>query len=387
MTKPISLSVFFPVYNEEENLPTTVEQTLHVLEESPYVDEFEIILVNDGSSDGSAALAEKIAKGASTVRVVHHPQNMGYGQALKTGIAAARMDYVFFTDADLQFDIVELNALLAHVDQYPVVVGYRSPRRDPFMRLLNAWGWNLLNRLLFGLHVRDIDCAFKVFRRELVQKLALESQGAMISAEILIRLTRSGIRVKEIPVSHLPRLYGSATGAKLSVIVRAFKEMLRLYTGALGLASVHREMGRFMAVGVVNTLLDVSLYYILTRYTFLFGAHLIAAKFFSFLAGTISSLYLNRSWTFGIRSQLTAAEVFRFYATVSLAIFIDVYMMLLLVGAGMYDLLALGLTTGFVVVINFTLSKLWVFKQKTDAERYPLGLARSGADTGNGEES
>jgi len=372
MTKPISLSVFFPVYNEEENLSATVEQTLHVLEESPYVDEFEIILVDDGSTDGSAALAEKIAKGAHAVRVIHHPQNMGYGQALKTGIAAARMDYVFFTDADLQFDIVELNALLAHVDQYPVVIGYRSPRRDPFMRLMNAWGWNLLNRLLFGLHVRDIDCAFKVFRRPLVQELALESEGAMISAEILIRLTRSGIPVKEIPVSHLPRLYGSPTGAKLSVIARAFKEMLRLYTGTLGLASTHKEMVRFMAVGVVNTLLDVSLYYILTRYTFLFGAHLIAAKFFSFLAGTISSLYLNRSWTFGIRSQLTAAEVVRFYTTVSLAIFIDVYMMLLLVGAGMYDLLALGLTTGFVFIVNFTLSKLWVFKQKADA----LDLAR-----------
>lgn len=367
MTKPISLSVFFPVYNEEENLSATVERTLHVLEESPYVGEFEIILVDDGSTDGSAALAEKIAKGALAVRVIHHPQNMGYGQALKSGIAAARMDYVFFTDADLQFDIVELNALLAHVDQYPVVIGYRSPRRDPFMRLMNAWGWNLLNRLLFGLHIRDIDCAFKVFRRPLVQELALESEGAMISAEILIRLTRSGTPVKEIPVSHLPRLYGSPTGAKLSVIARAFKEMLRLYTGTLGLASTHKEMVRFMAVGVVNTLLDISLYYILTRYTFLFGAHLIAAKFFSFLAGTISSLYLNRSWTFGIRSQLTAAEVVRFYTTVSLAIFIDVYMMLLLVGAGMYDLLALGLTTGFVFIVNFTLSKLWVFKQKTDS--------------------
>lgn len=363
MTKPISLSVFFPVYNEEENLPTTVEETLQTLEESPYVDEFEIILVNDGSSDGSAALAEKIAAGTRGVRVVHHPHNMGYGQALKSGIAAARMDYVFFTDADLQFDIVELNALLAHVERYPVVIGYRSPRRDPFMRLVNAWGWNILNRILFGLEVRDIDCAFKVFRRPLVQEIALESKGAMISAEILIRLTRSGVPVKEIPVSHLPRLYGSPTGAKLSVIVRAFREMFRLYMGALGLASVHKEMLRFMAVGVVNTLIDVSLYYILTRYTFLFGAHLIAAKFFSFLAGTISSLYLNRSWTFGLRTPLSATEVFRFYATVSLAIFIDVYVMLLLVGAGMYDLLALAITTGLVVVINFTLSKLWVFKQ------------------------
>jgi glycosyltransferase involved in cell wall biosynthesis len=374
MTKPISLSVFFPVYNEEENLPVTVAETIRTLEESPFVDTFEIILVNDGSKDGSRVIAERLAQKDGRVRVVHHPHNMGYGQALVTGIQAARMDYVFFTDADLQFDIVEVNALLAHVDRYPVVIGYRSPRRDPFMRLANAWGWNLLNRILFGLHIRDIDCAFKIFKRELVQELPLESKGAMISAEILIRLTRAGVSVKELPVSHLPRKYGSATGAKLSVILRAFREMLRLYTGELGLASVHQEMLKFMAVGVVNTLIDVVLYFALTRFTFLFSVHLIAAKFFSFLGGTISSLYLNRSWTFGIKDDLTAAEVIRFYSMVSVSIFIDVYVMALFVKAGMYDLLALVLTTGFVFVTNFALSKLWVFKPKAATDGYPVRL-------------
>jgi glycosyltransferase involved in cell wall biosynthesis len=381
MTKPISLSVFFPVYNEEENLPMTVAATVRTLEQSPFVGDFEIILVNDGSKDGSAAIAEKLAQQDGRVRVVHHPQNMGYGQALKSGIEAAHMDYVFFTDADLQFDIVEVNALLAHLDRYEVVIGYRSPRRDPVMRLLNAWGWNLLNRIFFGLHIRDIDCAFKIFRRDLVQELALESKGAMISAEILIRLTRTGVRVKEVPVSHLPRLYGSATGAKLSVILRAFREMLRLYMGELGHASVHQEMLKFMAVGVVNTLIDVGLYFVLTRFTFLFSVHLIAAKFFSFLGGTISSLYLNRSWTFGIKDDLTAGEIGRFYSMVSVSIFVDVYVMSLLIGAGMYDLLALVLTTGFVFVTNFTLSKLWVFKPKAaEPDRYPVRLI--GLDAG-----
>jgi putative flippase GtrA len=196
----------------------------------------------------------------------------------------------------------------------------------------------------------------------LVQELALESKGAMISAEILIRLTRSGIPVKEVPVSHLPRIHGSATGAKPSVILRAFKEMLRLYRGELGLASAHQEMLKFMLVGVVNTLIDVGLYFAFTRYTFLFSVHLIAAKFFSFLAGTISSLYLNRSWTFGIKDSITAREIVRFYSMVSISIVLDVVLMSLLVGAGMYDLLALVLTTGFVFVANFALSKLWVFK-------------------------
>lgn len=367
--------MFFPVYNEKENLPTTVSQTLGTLRESPFVDDFEIILVNDGSTDGSKELADSIAHAEPQVRVIHHPQNMGYGQALKTGIAAARMDYVFFTDADLQFDIVELNALLAHTEAYPIVIGYRAPRRDPAMRLLNAWAWNMLNRVLFGLHIRDIDCAFKIFRRELVQNLALESQGAMISAEILIRLTRQGIQVKQIPVSHLPRVYGSATGAKLSVITRAFSEMMQLYRSELGLASVHQELLKFMAVGVLNTFIDLSLYYVLTRYTFLFSVHIVAAKFFSFLAGTISSLYLNRSWTFGLTSQITAQELFRFYSVVSLSIFIDVYLMALLVNIGMYDLAALAITTAGVFGVNFALSKLWVFRKKTlDTGAYTVAL-------------
>lgn len=378
MMRPISLSVFFPVYNEERNLPAAVAATLQTLKGSPYIRTFEIIVVNDGSTDGSARIADSLAQQEPAVRVVHHPQNMGYGQALKTGIAAARLDYIFFTDADLQFDIVELNALLAHVGSYPVVIGYRSPRRDPAMRLLNAWGWNLLNRLFFRLRVRDIDCAFKLFKRSLVQDLPLESQGAMISAEILIRLTRMRVPIKEVPVSHLPRLHGSPTGAKLSVIIRAFREMIRLYFSDLGLGSVHKQMLKFMAVGVVNTLLDISLYILLTRFTFFFSTHLIAAKFFSFLAGTVSSLYLNRRWTYNVRGQMTVGEVTRFYSMVTLSIFLNVYVMAIFIGMGMYDLLALALTTAVVFLVNFTISKFWVFKMKPakPREEYETELIR-----------
>lgn len=246
------------------------------------------------------------------------------------------------------------------------------------MRLLNAWGWNLLNRLFFRLRVRDIDCAFKIFKRSLVQDLALESQGAMISAEILIRLTRMHIPIKEVPVSHLPRLHGSPTGAKPSVIIRAFREMVRLYFGELGLASVHKQMLKFMAVGIVNTLLDISLYIILTRFTFFFSMHLIAAKFFSFLAGTVSSLYLNRTWTYEVRGQLTVGEVIRFYSMVTLSIFLNVYFMAIFIGMGMYDLLALALTTAVVFIVNFTISKFWVFKMKPSkpSEEYEIELMR-----------
>lgn len=369
MTKPISLSVFFPVFNEKENLPITIARTIRTLEESPFVYAYEIIIVDDGSKDGSAELADALATTHPTVRVVHHNGNKGYGSALKTGIAAARMDYVFFTDADLQFDIVELNALLVHLGEYPVVIGYRAPRRDPFLRLVNAWGWNVLNRFLFGLRVRDIDCAFKIFRRELVQELPLQSQGAMISAETLIRLTCKDVPVKEVPVSHLPRKMGSPTGAKPSVIYRAFSEMIELYRGELGalaIAKTGNEAVKFMMVGVVNTALDAVAYIMLTRLTTVFSEHLIVAKFLSFLAGTVSSLLLNRSWTFGMKGRPTFAEIVRFYTMTSLSITVNVLLMNFFVSLGMYDLFALVITTVFTFVINFFLSKFWVFRLRSN---------------------
>jgi glycosyltransferase involved in cell wall biosynthesis len=363
MKKPISLSIFFPAYNEEENIKETVLRTISVVENSPYVGEYEILVVNDGSADKTLQIAQGLAQEYPAVRVINHEQNKGYGAALKSGMAAATKDYVFFTDADLQFDIVELQNLLVHLDQYPVVIGYRAPRRDSFMRLVNAWGWNKLNRLLFGLRIRDIDCAFKLFRRDELQKIRLKSKGAMISAETLIRLTRRNIPLKEVPVSHLPRYAGSPTGAKPSVILRAFREMIELYRGELGLVT-QKEALRFMSVGVVNTLLDVAVYVLLTRGTEFFSGHLTLAKGLSFMTGTISSLLLNRSWTFGMSSRLTFGEVVRFYTTTSASIVVNIVMMNVLVGAGMYDLVALAVTTVFTFAVNFTLSKFWVFRQQ-----------------------
>lgn len=365
--KPITLSVFFPAYNEEENIRAAVEEAIRVCRQSPYISNFEISIVNDGSRDSTLSIAQHLASLYPEVTVVDHGINRGYGAALKSGIAAASKEYIFFTDADLQFDIVELQNLLIHLSSYEVVIGYRAPRRDPFMRLLNAKGWNLLNRMLFGLTIRDIDCAFKVFRRELVQGLALRSHGAMLSAEILIRLSRQGIAIKEVPVSHLPRKAGSPTGAKPSVILRAFSEMMRLYWDELGLVT-NKEVLKFMSVGVINTLLDLLAYVVLTRGTVLFAEHLVAAKFFSFLLGTISSLFLNRSWTFGMRTKLAFGEVVRFYAVTSVSIVLNVVIMNFLVGMGLYDLFALTITTLATFCFNFILSKFWVFKNTRSPE-------------------
>lgn len=367
--KSIALSVFFPVYNERENLPHLLSATKRTLEESPYIAEYEIILVDDGSVDGSGELADEYAREDSRIRVIHHSPNKGYGEALKTGIRTATKDYVFFTDADLQFDIVELNALLAHLPAPGAVIGYRAPRRDPVMRLVNAWGWNILNRTLFGLKIRDIDCAFKLFKREVVQSLPVQASGAMASAEILIRLTRAGVPVKEVPVSHLPRTRGSATGAKLRVIYRALQEMAALYRGELGAGGAAQagEVARFGIVGVINTAVDAALYFALTRGTPIFAEHLLAAKFFSYLAGTVSSLYLNRTWTFGVKERLSLREVARFYTTASIALAANVLFMNIFLAIGFHDLVALAVTTIFTFVVNFFISKFWVFKKRAPA--------------------
>lgn len=363
--KKISVSIFFPAYNEAENIAEAVERTVRAVEDSPRIQDYEIIVVNDGSSDATAEKAARLAELFPRVRVVNHESNKGYGAALKTGIASATKDYVFFTDADLQFDIVELEALLVHVPPYQFVVGYRAPRRDPLMRLLNAWGWNVLNRFFFGLKIRDIDCAFKLFRRELVQTMRLYSRGAMINAEILIRIQRKGIPIKQVPVSHLPRVAGSPTGAKPSVILRAFREMIGLYNGELGLVT-QKQVLKFMTVGVLNTLVDLSAYVLLTRgFGTLLSGEPIVAKFFSFILGTMSSFMLNRAWTFGVTGRVNAAEVARFYTVASLALLINVSTMYVFTNVlHFYDLVALALATGITFAASFTLSKVWVFAER-----------------------
>ena len=370
MREPISLTIFFPAYNEQENLASAVQDALRVADGSPYIGDYEIIIINDGSIDATQAIAERIAAENERVRVIEHQRNRGYGAALQTGLTAATKDWIFFTDADRQFDIVELQNLLVHIPTHDAVIAYRAPRRDPLMRLVNAKVWNLLNNILFGLHVRDIDCAFKLLQRSDVQNLRLLSRGAMINAELLIKLARCGVRIKEVPVSHLPRLRGSPTGAKPSVIFRALREMVMLYGGELG-GVTHKQAVKFMAVGVVNTLVDTSVYVTLTRGMAIFAGHLLVATFLSFLAGTVSSLNLNRRWTFGLRTRLSLTEVVRFYATVSLALLINLESMKLLLGAGLYDLLALLMSAGLTFVASFTLSKLWVFRKSQSRVTQP----------------
>jgi glycosyltransferase involved in cell wall biosynthesis len=222
-----SLSVFFPMFNEEANAEEAVRRALAVL--PALVEDFEIILVNDGSRDRTGELADTLAARDRRVRAVHHAENRGYGAALKSGFAAATGELVFFTDGDLQFDLAELELLLAVIDGCDVVAGYRLDRQDPLQRRINAHLWNLLVRLTLGLRIRDVNCAFKLFRRGVVEALGpLEADGAMLSAELMLRLQRSGARIREVGVHHFPRHHGQQTGAKPGVIWKALRELRAL---------------------------------------------------------------------------------------------------------------------------------------------------------------
>jgi glycosyltransferase involved in cell wall biosynthesis len=228
VTEPApDLSLVFPVFNEEGNLAALLDAAFAVA--SRLVSRFEIVVVDDGSRDGSAALLGARSRAEPRLRVLTHPANRGYGAALRSGLRAARGSLVCFSDADLQFDLAELERLLAAAAACDIVAGYRAPRRDPWPRRALAFGWGLAVRLLFGLRVRDIDCAFKVFHRRVLEAIPIASLGAFVNTEILVRAQSLGFRIAQAPVSHRPRRHGSQTGARPRVILRAVVELATLY--------------------------------------------------------------------------------------------------------------------------------------------------------------
>ena len=218
-----SLSVVLPAHNEEEAIAATVHEVIETF--STWMLDFEIIVVDDGSQDSSGEIVDTMSKTHPCLKVIHHPVNMGYGAALVSGFEAASKDLTFFMDSDGQFDIHDLAQFLLLIAEYDAVLGYRIDRQDTWMRKVNAWGWKQLVGLVFGIHVRDVDCAFKLYPTRFFREEILETRGAMINAEILYKFIRAGNTYTQVGVRHLPRRGGRATGAKLSVILRAFREL------------------------------------------------------------------------------------------------------------------------------------------------------------------
>lgn len=225
------LTFFFPAYNEQENVEGTVARALADI--GPLVDgSLEVLIVDDGSTDRTPELADALAASHAEVRV-HHQPNRGYGGALKAGFANASGELICFSDGDLQFDLKEMQRLLDRLhdgEKQPVdaVIGYRIKRRDPFHRIFIAKTYNAIVSVLFGLRVRDIDCAMKLFRREVFEGLRLDADGPFLSAELLIKLRALGVRMAQVGVNHYPRAAGTNTGASFTKILRTFRDLLLL---------------------------------------------------------------------------------------------------------------------------------------------------------------
>jgi glycosyltransferase involved in cell wall biosynthesis len=220
-----SLSIVLPAYNEEANVESAVEQVSAMAQQLGM--DYEIVLVNDGSADRTGEIGHELVRRIPNFRLVEHYPNRGYGGSLKAGFAAATKDLIAFFPADNQFDFSEINRLLERLDEGDIVSGYRADRQDNAIRKFFAFGWNILMRLLFGYLCRDVDCGFKLFRREILEHVTIVSDGAMIDTEFLFKARARGYRIVDVPVTHLPRMAGESTGGNFTVIVRAFRDLVR----------------------------------------------------------------------------------------------------------------------------------------------------------------
>jgi hypothetical protein len=217
------LSMCLPCFNEQDVIEDVLLGALAVLPE--FAEEFEIVVVDDGSSDLTSSVVAGVAKQDDRVRLIRHPVNRGYGAAVSTALRAAQGDWICFTDGDGQFSFLDLPQLLCNAQSADVVIGYRRRRADNGVRRFNSNSWKWLIRCLMGLRVKDLDCAFKLFPRWVIDELKFSSEGACISAEIMAQCNRGGITICEAPVNHYPRAAGKATGANLRVVMKAFKEL------------------------------------------------------------------------------------------------------------------------------------------------------------------
>jgi glycosyltransferase involved in cell wall biosynthesis len=231
LPKKISeLSIFFPFWNEEENIEKTVTSASFVADQ--IAKKWEIIMVDDGSSDNTLKIAQRLAKKDLRLRVISHQPNRGYGAALRAGFTNAKYNYIVFTDGDAQFDFTEVTKFIESIDKADMVIGYRKKRRDKnlFKRLLLMYMLKIWDFVLFRFSVKDIDCAFKMFKKEAIDIIMpLRSEGALISTEILAKAKKKKLRIREVGVTHYPRQKGHQSGANMPVITRAVLESLILW--------------------------------------------------------------------------------------------------------------------------------------------------------------
>ncbi len=221
------ISIVFPAYNEEGNVNEAAARAVKAAEIAG-IDDYEVIFVDDGSSDETASRVEALQAANPKIHLVRHDVNLGYAIALKTGFGAATKKYIFYSDSDNQFDLTELKNFLPAIEDYDIVCGFRIYRFDPFSRLVLSWGYNLLARTIFRIRVRDIDCAFKLFRREVFDRIQIESKKFFVDTEILAKAKRLDLKVTEIGVRHYPRTAGSST-VRPSHVISTIAELVEMW--------------------------------------------------------------------------------------------------------------------------------------------------------------
>lgn len=228
MKKLSELSLFLPTYNEEKVITQTVVKADAILKK--VAKKYEILVVNDGSTDNTEEVVNKLIKKNPNVRMITHNPNKGYGGALKTGLYESKYKYISFIDADGQFDFSEIGKFIKHIDKFDLVIGYRAKRADAGLRIATASLLKLWNKIWFNFSVKDTDCGFKLIKKDVVDRLPrLKTESAITETEFLIRAQRAGYKFKEVPVRHYPRTTGKSTGGDFKVIFRAAKETLELW--------------------------------------------------------------------------------------------------------------------------------------------------------------
>ena len=221
------LSVFFPAFNEETNIKSTVLKAKKTL--VAVADSWEIIIVDDGSSDGTGQVADILSRQDKKIKVVHHKPNRGYGGALKSGFEKAKYDWVAFTDSDGQFDFGEIEKFIAKKDEADLILGYRINRADSLARKVFTFGWSAFARILLGLKVKDYSCGFKMIKKNAYNKLLpLVGEEKVTQIELIVKASRLGLKIVEVGVNHYPRTSGKQTGASLKVVAKSIADIIRL---------------------------------------------------------------------------------------------------------------------------------------------------------------
>jgi glycosyltransferase involved in cell wall biosynthesis len=231
--------VFFPAYNDSGTIASLVIASLKAAER--LTSDFEVIVVNDGSADATAEIADELARTYPQVRVVHHERNRGYGGALRSGFSAATKELIFYTDGDAQYDPAEMEALWnAFSDDVDLVNGYKISRSDPLHRIIIGRIYHHTVKLLFGLKVRDVDCDFRLLRRTIFDRVGLQKDSGVICLEMMKKIQDAGFRIAEVPVHHYHRAYGRSQFFNFRRLARTGVDVLKLWV-ALVIRGEHRR--------------------------------------------------------------------------------------------------------------------------------------------------